>query len=143
MVISFKYFLSIFCFIFILKSAFRGFTSEAISLIATIISSFLGISLYIYKPNTKNLCLSIAIYLIIQSIGSYIAINNKRYGLFQFLGGMVLGFVKFVLLLIFVLYIINQNPNLYPFPQAFLESDIVKFILPYVNAISDLVSKFF
>jgi hypothetical protein len=56
---------------------------------------------------------------------------------------MVLGFVKFVLLLIFVLYIINQNPNLYPFPQAFLESDIVKFILPYVNAISDLVSKFF
>lgn len=115
----------------------RGFTSELISLFATILSTAFGI--FLYKPNSKSFIFSTTVFGIMHVLGNYIAITNKRFGVFQFIGGIVLGIFKFFLLLIFVVSI-SLVTNIYS--KELLETDIVKLVIPYAQEMKILLSKF-
>ena len=132
----FKYFLFAMFFIFLVKSAARGFTSELISLIFTSVAA--ATALAVYKPGIKYALISMAIFCVIQATGLYVAFSNKRSGSIQMLGGIALGIFKFFLLLTVATAIVLAT-NLGA--CEFMEHNMVQVVLPYAKSISCLFEK--
>ena len=132
----FKYFILTMFFIFLLKSASRGFTSELISLIFTSVGA--STALFLYKPGIKFSLIAIAIFAVIQAVGLYLAFSNKRSGTFQMLGGIALGIFKFFLLLMVGTSIVIAT-NLAA--AEFMENSMVQVVLPFAKSISWLFAK--
>lgn len=132
----FKYFLFTMFFVFLVKSAMRGFTSELISLVFTTIAAVTA--LVVYKPGMKYALASIAIFCVIQAIGLYVAFSNKRSGNIQMLGGIALGIFKFFLLLMVATSIVVATNLAAP---EFMEQTMIQVVLPYASSISWVFEK--
>ncbi len=132
----FQYFILTMFFVFLVRSAARGFTSELISLVFTTIAA--STSLFLYKPSIKYALISVAIFSVIQSIGLYVAFSNKRAGTFQLLCGIALGIFKFFLLLTVATSIVLATNLIAP---EFMENNMIKVVLPYAKSMTWLFTK--
>ena len=131
----FKYYLFVIFFLSIFKSAKKGAKSEAISLFFIIIA--FGSSLFFYKPKLTNIIFSLLIFFIIYIIGLFYSYKYEKHGMFQTVGGVIIGILKYILLLTIttsIALLMNSTTS------AFEEIEIIKLILPFSKNLSNFIA---
>lgn len=136
--VFFEYFLYIGLWVYTFKSAFKGATSEIISLIFFSLAFSSAVVLY-RSNNIESLIISISIFSIIYIFGLHIASSHKKSSVFQFIFGLFVGafkFLTYLTCLTTICMLINATPD------SFLQNQIVQIILPYSISLKDAILKY-
>jgi hypothetical protein len=119
----------------IIKSYFKGGTSESISLMFSFIGLVFG-GLF-FKSDIRGMVIAGIIFSIFYFIGLYLSFRVKREGVMERISGLIMGIVKFFVFLTIVTAIALHLESI---PQAFSNNILIKMILPYAQYLLGLNS---
>lgn len=116
-----------FCFSTI-KGAMRGWKSELISFVSGVCGVFAAFG--VYRPGVKYFVTSAMVFSLIYLFGLFKSSKYKNKGVFDMIFGMIIGAIKFVIVISILLAIGIAFDVV---PKHFLDNGILKHLTPLAN----------